>query len=220
LTDNGFDADHVLQAWTDKLDEALARGFSGMRCVGNTFWLEKHHWNSFAQYEARLEARLEAVLSQLQMRVLCTYALERCSAETVLDVIQQHQFTLIRRKGKWVRLERAELKHLREEIQRLNKELQQHLLSHHLEKPITEPGTPIYEDLSSREQEVLRLIAQGQTNKDIAENLALSIRTVERYRSSIMKKLGLQNRTELVVYAVTHGFLNKDKKVRLSRVAS
>jgi len=66
LTDNGFDADHVLQAWTDKLDEALARGFSGMRCVGNTFWLEKHHWNSFAQYEARLEA----VLSQLQMRVL------------------------------------------------------------------------------------------------------------------------------------------------------
>ena len=203
LTIDGFDADHVLQAWVDKLDNALARGYTGMRCVGDTFWLEKHHWNSFTQYEARLDS----VLSPRKMKVLCTYPLERCSAETVLDVIEQHQFTLFRRKGKWQRLERGELRRLQDEVQRLNSELQRHLLGHHLEQPIAEAGAPAYEDLSPREQEVLRLIAQGKTNRDIAGNLGLSIRTVERYRSSIMKKLGLHNSAGLIVYAVTHGFL-------------
>ena len=176
-----------------------------MRCVGNTFWLEGHHWNNFAQYETHLDA----VISQLKMRILCTYALERCSAENVLDVVQQHQFTLILRRGKWERLERAAQKQLREEIQRLERELQQHLLSHHLSQSIPETGRIVNQELSSREQEVLRLITQGYTNKDIAKTLALSIRTVERYRSSIMKKMGLQNRTELIVYAVTHGFLHQ-----------
>jgi DNA-binding NarL/FixJ family response regulator len=127
----------------------------------------------------------------------------------VLDVIQHHQFTLIRRRGKWERLERAELKRLQDEIQRLNGELQRHLLNHHPDTPIPETGVPIGEKLSAREQELLRLLVLGQTNKDIAKTLALSVRTVERYRSTLMKKLGLQNTTELIIYAVTHGFLKE-----------
>jgi DNA-binding CsgD family transcriptional regulator len=205
LKNNGFDTDQVLQAWTDQTEEALARGFSGMRSVGNTFWLDKLRWKNFAQYEARLEG----IVSKLKIKLLCTYALEHSSAAMVLDVIQQHQFTLIRRRGKWERLERAELKRLQDEIQRLNGELQQHLRSHHLETLIPETGTPIYQDLSSREQEVLRFIVLGQTNKDIAKALALSVRTVERHRSALMKKLGLQNTTELIIYAVRHGFLDR-----------
>lgn len=63
--------------------------------------------------------------------------------------------------------------------------------------------------LSNREREILRLICRGRTNKQIAEELFLSVRTVERHRSSIMRKAGLQNRAELVAYAVRQGLLRE-----------
>jgi two-component system response regulator NreC len=69
---------------------------------------------------------------------------------------------------------------------------------------------PGFQQLSTREGEVLRLIARGRTNREIAEQLSLSVRTVERHRSSIMNKIGLQNRAELVVYAVRQGLLGGD----------
>lgn len=62
--------------------------------------------------------------------------------------------------------------------------------------------------LSAGEREVLHLIARGCTNKEIAKSLSISGRTVERHRSSIMKKLGFQKRSELVTYAVQYGFWN------------
>jgi two-component system response regulator NreC len=62
--------------------------------------------------------------------------------------------------------------------------------------------------LSDREQELLRLIAAGCSNKEIAETLFLSLRTVERHRSTIMSKLGFQNKVELLRYAVQRGLLD------------
>ena len=64
--------------------------------------------------------------------------------------------------------------------------------------------------LSKREQEILVFIADGRSNKEIAEMCSLSIRSVERCRTSIMNKLGLQNRTELVRYAVRQGPVSRD----------
>jgi len=61
--------------------------------------------------------------------------------------------------------------------------------------------------LSLREREVLRLICKGRTNKQIAEEMYLSVRTVERHRSSIMRKASLENRAELVAYAIRQGIL-------------
>jgi two-component system, NarL family, response regulator NreC len=62
------------------------------------------------------------------------------------------------------------------------------------------PGPP--DGLSDREVEVLRLIAMGHTNGEIASKLYLSIRTVETHRSHIQQKLGLNSRAELVAYAL------------------
>lgn len=59
------------------------------------------------------------------------------------------------------------------------------------------PGPP----LSAREQEVLLMLADGMTNKQVAESLFLSVKTVETYRSRIMKKHGLRDRAELVQFA-------------------
>jgi len=61
--------------------------------------------------------------------------------------------------------------------------------------------------LSDRELDVLTGLAFGQTNAETAENLHLSVRTVESHRASIQHKLALQSRSELVAYAIGHGIL-------------
>jgi two-component system, NarL family, response regulator NreC len=63
------------------------------------------------------------------------------------------------------------------------------------------------DELSEREIEILRLIALGHTNAEIAEKLFLSVRTVESHRAHIQQKLGLTKRSELVRYALEHGLL-------------
>jgi two-component system, NarL family, response regulator NreC len=69
-----------------------------------------------------------------------------------------------------------------------------------------EPEGPEH-DLSERECEVLRLIALGHTNAEIAEQLYLSVRTVESHRAHIQQKLRLSTRAELVRYALDHGMM-------------
>lgn len=62
--------------------------------------------------------------------------------------------------------------------------------------------------LSPREAEVLRLMALGHTNREIAEQLALSVRTVETHRSHVQQKLGLDSRPELTRYALDNGLID------------
>jgi two-component system, NarL family, response regulator NreC len=69
-----------------------------------------------------------------------------------------------------------------------------------------EPSGPP-DDLTDREVEVLRLIALGHTNAEIAQHLFLSVRTVESHRAHIQQKLGRSTRAELVRYALDHGFV-------------
>ncbi|MFN4232732.1 MULTISPECIES: response regulator transcription factor [Thermus] len=63
------------------------------------------------------------------------------------------------------------------------------------------------EPLSPREEEVLRLLAQGLSHKEVAEALAISEKTVATYRERGMEKLGLKSRSELLRYAVKRGWL-------------
>jgi DNA-binding NarL/FixJ family response regulator len=60
--------------------------------------------------------------------------------------------------------------------------------------------------LSLREQEILKLIAQGESNKEIGVMLFISVRTVESHRSSLLKKLNLNNTAALVKYAIEQGY--------------
>jgi two-component system, NarL family, response regulator NreC len=71
-----------------------------------------------------------------------------------------------------------------------------------------EPSGPP-DDLTEREAEVLRLIALGHTNSDIAAQLYLSVRTVESHRAHIQQKLRRTSRAELVRYALDHGLLGE-----------
>jgi two-component system response regulator NreC len=71
-----------------------------------------------------------------------------------------------------------------------------------------EPDTATPDDLSERELEVLRLIALGHTNNEIAEQLYLSVRTVESHRAHIQQKLAMTTRSELVRYAIERGLID------------
>jgi two-component system response regulator NreC len=64
--------------------------------------------------------------------------------------------------------------------------------------------------LSEREHEVLRLLALGHTNQEIAKQLVISVRTAETHRAHIMQKLGLSSRAELVRYALDRGLLQTE----------
>lgn len=70
-----------------------------------------------------------------------------------------------------------------------------------------EPVKSARDDLTDREREVLKLIALGHTNSEIASQLYLSVRTVESHRAHIQQKLGLQTRASLVRYALDNGLI-------------
>jgi DNA-binding NarL/FixJ family response regulator len=69
------------------------------------------------------------------------------------------------------------------------------------------PGTPPDVELSEREADVIRSIAQGYSNKEIAAQLGLSAKTVETYKARAMTKLGLDSRVAIVRYAMQRGWL-------------
>jgi DNA-binding NarL/FixJ family response regulator len=64
------------------------------------------------------------------------------------------------------------------------------------------------QDLTHRERQILKLIAEGHRNKYIAEYFSLSIKTVEKHRSNLMQKLDLHNSSMLTSYAIEHGLLD------------
>lgn len=72
---------------------------------------------------------------------------------------------------------------------------------------VKQDGSDTYNLLSEREKEVLTLIAKGYSNKEIAEQLVISVKTVETHKGNLMEKLQMKTRPELVEYAVKKGLL-------------
>ena len=64
--------------------------------------------------------------------------------------------------------------------------------------------------LTLREREVLKLVAEGKRNKEIATYLSISVKTVEKHRASMMKKLGANNASELTAFAIENGLISSD----------
>ncbi|MGP8079447.1 MAG: MEDS domain-containing protein [Dehalococcoidales bacterium] len=97
LQDGSFNSEKVLNGWVEKLNQALKKGYAGLRLTGNTFWLEKKDWRDFTDYEEAVNN----VIGNYKMIALCTYSLAKCSATEIVDVIRNHEFALIKQGGKW-----------------------------------------------------------------------------------------------------------------------
>jgi NarL family two-component system response regulator LiaR len=74
----------------------------------------------------------------------------------------------------------------------------------------SQPGRRGLDDLTSREQDVMQLIADGKTNQEIADELVISESTVKTHVSNILSKLHLKDRTQIAIYALKHGVLNDE----------
>ena len=82
------------------------------------------------------------------------------------------------------------------------------LLSDLIDQARVSPPTGSGPALSERETEIIKAVARGHTNQEIAAKLSLSVKTVETYRARAMEKLGLSSRAALVRYALEQGWLN------------
>ncbi|MHB8094995.1 MAG: PAS domain S-box protein [Candidatus Aminicenantales bacterium] len=107
-----FGAKRVLDGWAKKLDAALAQGWDGLRLSGNTFWLDKKDWARFMDYEAAIDS----TIFRSRMLALCTYSLEKCGVQEIVDVLNNHKLTLIRRAGKWTLIESSGRKNVETEL--------------------------------------------------------------------------------------------------------
>jgi len=85
------------------------------------------------------------------------------------------------------------------------------LVQDYLKRAETGDQPLVYDDLTPREREVLILIAEGLSNAEIAERLVISIKTVDRHRENIMRKLNMHNRIDLVKYALRMGLIELDE---------
>ena len=119
-----FDFKRVIGGWHEKLARASARGYAGVRVTGDTAWLQKKDWKDFCEYEEALNASI----ANQRLTVLCTYPLAACGAAEILDVARTHQFAIAERQGSWEVVETPELKQAKEEIKRLNEELEQRVV--------------------------------------------------------------------------------------------
>ncbi|GEM_PF-1311676 len=124
LKDDKFEFKRVLGQWAAKHDQALASGYAGLRVSGNPFWLtSQEDWDNFTEYEAEINK----VINNYKILVLCTYSLDQCGASEVIDVVNNHQFSLIKRAGKWEIIESAERRRIKELLQR-EKELSENII--------------------------------------------------------------------------------------------
>jgi two-component sensor histidine kinase len=114
-------ADEVIAGWLRRKDEALARGRRGFRLTGNTYFLEAEDWDSFAEYEAKVSA----CFCDHRLIALCSYCTSRCDAGAAMDVVQNHEFALARRRGAWVMIESSSVKQAKEALHKANEALEQ-----------------------------------------------------------------------------------------------
>jgi two-component system, NarL family, response regulator NreC len=73
--------------------------------------------------------------------------------------------------------------------------------------PAVPGATDPYETLTDREKQVLKLVAEGRSNKEVADVLGISVKTAMSHREHVMEKLGVHNRTELVRFALKKGVI-------------
>jgi DNA-binding NarL/FixJ family response regulator len=76
--------------------------------------------------------------------------------------------------------------------------------------PVGTDAPDAYETLTDREKQVLKLVAEGRSNKEVAELLGISVKTAMSHREHVMLKLGLHNRTELIRFALRNGVIRAD----------
>ncbi|MGE5593114.1 MAG: MEDS domain-containing protein [Betaproteobacteria bacterium] len=92
-----FNADSVIEGWAAKLDQALSRGFDGMRLSGDTSWIEPKDWTKLVEYENRVDI----VIRSSRMKAICAYPVDKCGPRETADVLREHRLAFIKDADGW-----------------------------------------------------------------------------------------------------------------------
>src|SRR5229473_2971996 len=124
LSGKTFDPHKVAGRLRKKLNEALARGYAGMRVNGSPAWLH----DAGPKELHKFEAELDKLFPNERTIASCTDPLASIGGEEIFDVVRTHQFAIARRQGEWEVIETPELIQAKQEIKRLNEELEQRVI--------------------------------------------------------------------------------------------
>ena len=107
-----YDPEKMIDGWFVKLNHAFECGYEGLRLAVNTSWLKKEEWDDFIDFEKKMEYNVD----KYPIIALCSYPLKKFGATKIIDVIINHRFALIKRKGKWENIESSKRKKIEDEI--------------------------------------------------------------------------------------------------------
>jgi DNA-binding CsgD family transcriptional regulator len=209
LKEDQFDLTKIMRSLNARLGNALAKGYEGMRATGDAFWVNTGHWKTFCNYEYTLNETIEG----RPVTLLCTYPIVMSppistlrpelrkiprgsfsmDAADVLTVTRAHQLSVVRQSGDWGLFETAPGM------------ARDHSLTS--DAKLVDAKLVIGELLSAREQNIINLIAQGQSNKEIARSLRISPETVKTHVRKIFTKLNVSKRPQAVALAQSLGIV-------------
>jgi DNA-binding CsgD family transcriptional regulator len=180
--DESVDAARVAEFWAALIDDALDRGFDGMRASGDAFWLANRPRDEVLRYEHEI-ARL---LAGKPVLALCTYDLTASRGIDVLDIARLHHLTVARRRGDWQPFETPPARET-DDLGTLDDALS-----------VLVAAFPGQDLLTERERVVLSLLVKGASSKEVARGLGISPRTADFHRANIIEKLGARNTADVI----------------------
>jgi len=97
LVDGHFDGKLVLNAASEKCQDAISHGYSGLRVAGSTCWLDRNDWNSFIDYEKSMNN----AMSDKKLLAVCSYNQRSCAKDKISDVVNTHKYVLCKSDHFW-----------------------------------------------------------------------------------------------------------------------
>lgn len=122
--DGALDLSRAKRGWNKMMAATTASGYQGLRVAGGVFDLSEEDWGAFVAYERHLNE----VVANRQMTIMCAHSLASSRARQVLDITQSHNFSIVRRRGRWEMIEPISVKLARQEIKRLNEGLEERVV--------------------------------------------------------------------------------------------
>jgi PAS domain S-box-containing protein len=100
LRNDTFDSMRIFDFWAERLNQALSSGYEGLRLTEDICW-QKKLWDNLIDSEERLDS----AIGKYSIIALCTYSLEICSPVDIVEIAANHDFALVKKKGKWKKID-------------------------------------------------------------------------------------------------------------------